>query len=239
MMRFFMQRAARAPSTLTVWLLAILSVSVFFPEGAVAGSEMKRSAGPMSRSAGSRRSGTLGSDRRGRSSAVSGSGSSARSTPDSSSDDWDTESESESGNDDDTAESSLVEDEADSAEAESEIVEDAGDDEEEAVDYESRTLGRACIYGVRGEVVFRPRGRRCRGDHAKPRPHGEDSRGRRAVKSDATQGVPAARRPDAPRNEARARKASEVHSPARARGRCIRGAGDRIIYAPPGVDCRR
>ena len=235
MMRFPMQRVARAPSTLTVWLLAILSVGVFFPEDAVAGSEMKRSAGPMSRSAGSRRSGTLGSERRGRSSAVSGS--SARSAPDSSSDDWDTGSES--GNDDDAAESSMAEDESDSTEAESEIVEDAGDDEEEAADYGSRTLGRACIYGVRGEVVFRPRGRRCRGDHAKPRPHGEDSRGRRAVKSDATQGVPAARRPEAPRNEARARKVSEVRSPARARGRCIRGAGDRIIYAPPGVDCRR
>ena len=36
--------------------------------------------------------------------------------------------------------------------------------EEPKVDFSNRTLGRACMYGARGEVIYRPKGGRCRGD---------------------------------------------------------------------------
>ena len=38
------------------------------------------------------------------------------------------------------------------------------DDDEEEEDFDGRALGRACMYGGDGEVLFRPEGSICRGD---------------------------------------------------------------------------
>ena len=103
---------------------------------------------------------------------------------------------------------------------------DGSSDESEAQaaleDFSTRTLGKSCMYGVRGEVIFRPAGAHCRGDApAAPAPR------------------PAARpkRPKAQKARSQARSAAD--SPSGPRGSCIIGIDGRVFYAPPGVDCRQ
>lgn len=84
--------------------------------------------------------------------------------------------------------------------------------EEEEPDFHLRTLGQACMHGADGSVLYRPKGALCKGD----------------------------RPPAAPANAVRKRRAAagKVRTGGQ-RGRCFYGAENRIIYAPPGVDCRR
>jgi hypothetical protein len=127
------------------------------------------------------------------------------------------------------------------------VAEDAltpNETEEEAaeapVDFGARTLGKACMYGTRGEVIFRPRGATCRGDRspsparpnaARPRPD--------ATRPSAVPAAPAARS-DARRPAAdRAAPRRAPAEPQKARGSCIFGGDGRVVYAPAGVDCRR
>ncbi len=103
----------------------------------------------------------------------------------------------------------------------------SGEDEEEESDYDSRTLGRSCMYGPGGKVIYRPRGARCKGDS----PRDSEADGRRPPLQQLESAPAAAPQPRAP---ARPRKKK-----IRATGRCTYGAGGKLVYAPPGVDCRK
>jgi hypothetical protein len=106
------------------------------------------------------------------------------------------------------------------------------DDDDEEPDFGSRSLGRVCMYGAKGEVVFRPRGARCRGDapaardeSAEMAPPGErarPSRGRTSAAHPARQMEPRKRRPSRPR------PASE----------CVYGSEGQVIHTPAGGFCR-
>lgn len=123
-----------------------------------------------------------------------------------------------------------------------------GEEAEEVVDYGARTLGKSCMYGTRGEVIFRPRGAACRGDAQPAAPAARAARARPgnprrvggaqapAARSDtpnATVVRPAARRSPSKPSGSRASK------PSGSRGSCIFGGDGRVVYAPPGADCRR
>lgn len=118
---------------------------------------------------------------------------------------------------------------------------DAAPDESEtlpaAEDFSSRTLGKSCMYGVRGEVIFRPAGTRCRGDGPAVEPNAK-------AKARASAGATAKRKKRPPAQAAQklrspVQPASNSPSDRRSQGSCIVGGDGRVLYAPPGVDCRR
>ena len=110
-------------------------------------------------------------------------------------------------------------------------------EEPEVVDYGARTLGKSCMYGVRGEVIYRPRGADCRGeDRAAPR---APSPAVKRPEARPKRSGPAAIAPRSAAAPAGRQRSTEKEERPRSRGTCIYGAGDRVVYAPPGVDCRR
>lgn len=192
---------------------------------ASAQAEMKRSAGTMSRGMGERKSNQLGSQTRGRSSGISSSRNStrpsSRSFDDDDDDDW-----RKHPIDDDVEEKDEKNDK--------EEIENEEETESEKVDYGSRTLGRACMYGARGEVIFRPKGSRCRGD-APAAPVVSDSvrsdRKRRAAMRRDTQAEGL--------TPSTSRRSEAAPNKRRAQGSCIYGGDGRVVYAPAGATCRR
>jgi hypothetical protein len=94
-----------------------------------------------------------------------------------------------------------------------------------AEDYGNRTLGRACMYGPNGEVVFRPRGSRCKGD---PPPAAPAANAAGASRSGAPESGDVTRKA---RQDPKKQKLSA--------GKCMYGADGKLIYASRGADCRR
>jgi hypothetical protein len=136
------------------------------------GTAVRRDAGSMQRSSGTRRGNDLGSKKKGSDSEMS-----TRRTSNSDEDEAD-----EDESDRDASSSDYV-----SGEKRSNSDSDDDADDEAAVDYEHRTLGRACMYGSRGEVLYRPSGSICRGD-AKKRPAPEQAEKRSPSEPSARRG---------------------------------------------------
>lgn len=229
--------------------LGLLSIAVA-PE-AEAQAAMKRSAGSMSRSAGSTsrsagsRRGGLGSSTRGHD---SGMASERRgSKPTFRSPDGDRDDEKKQG--------------SKSASGTARLSKSAGpdDEEEEEPDYGLRTLGRSCMYGAQGEVIFRPAGARCRGDAGPAALDPPDAPGREARKAESAarpRPAPPTRRADPGRRPPRRPKASRPRpvpeassgaAPARPRPRpaatvrswCTIGPDGRMIDSVTGIACTR
>lgn len=103
------------------------------------------------------------------------------------------------------------------------------DDEIELESFTGRTLGGACMYGPDDEVIYRPRGARCKGD---PAPSAEKRKARVAP--------PAA--PDAAMAERVERRKSKstmiprIRNSSPRKERCLWMNG-RIAFQPEGVDC--
>ena len=122
------------------------------------------------------------------------------------------------------------------------------EEEEEEVNYGARTLGRACMYGVKGEVIFRPKGSICRGDQPvvskgqSARKNRKDPRVRnrknasseRAKERRNPRGTTATSRP-----AARGMQSNKPAAKPKSRGGpCMYDAKGKVIYAPSGSDCR-
>ena len=88
------------------------------------------------------------------------------------------------------------------------------EEDEKEPDFHQRTLGRSCMYGSDGSVIYRPSGARCKGD------------------------PPAARSRSANQPKSRSRAAPRTSNGPQ-KGRCLYGAANVVIYAPPGVNCAR
>ncbi len=99
---------------------------------------------------------------------------------------------------------------------------DEGEDADEEEDPGERTLGRSCMYGTNGKVIFRPRGGRCKGDP----PPASTRRG-----TAQSRGTPVVQEHTAPAKKKQKQK--------RGSGSCIYGAGNKVLYAPKGADCAR
>ena len=109
----------------------------------------------------------------------------------------------------------------------------ADDDEEGEADFGARSLGKSCMYGTGGEVIFRPRGAQCKGDAPAgldqlPRRNRDSEEPSEATSRSTETGpdrfgpVPTKRRPSRPR------PASE----------CIWGSEGQVLHTPAGGFCR-
>lgn len=215
-------------------LLTCAIVTFVEPEPASAGSSVKSSAGTMKRGpssvrrgagtirrgAGNRRGNDLGSRTRGHESTMTSSrrAGSSFSDDDDDDDDHDDEDRDDSRDSDD-------DEKRDRGRSGAKAEEDT---EEEVPDFGKRTLGKACIYGVRGEVVYRPPGGSCRGD---PGPAAiAPSRARHqnpAAASSSTR-----RRFEAPPR----RSKPSVRRPA-TRSRCTYDSNGGLMHTPAGEFC--
>ncbi len=184
-------------------LSALLVMAVVAPD-APADSEMKRSAGE-------RKGNTLGASTSGRGSMRS----SSRSGPvlPSEENKWEKEAEKR-------------------AKAAREAYEDDQEEDDDEPDFGSRSLGRVCMYGANGEVIFRPEGAWCRGDA--PAARDESVEPAREVKKS---------RAKPSRREARRR---DLHRPPPKRRRprprpvseCVWGPDGKVLHTPAGGFCR-
>lgn len=164
----------RFGQTLGTAILALVVCWLAPPTEATAEDGVKRSPGTMSRSAGSmnrasstRRGGSLSSDRRGsttesRTTRTTSKPSFRKPSKDSKSakagDKSGVRKASKQASDSDPDEDSIL-GRAPKTDEDFEAIE---------AEYSARTLGRACMYGLRGEVIYRPAGARCRGDEPTP-----------------------------------------------------------------------
>lgn len=129
---------------------------------------LNRSAGTLKRSAGSRETGSLSSDRRGRTASTRTSRKSSRPSPRTTTRDT---KKKDKASDKDGRRKAAKKSGGPDSEDDSILGRAPKTDEDfEAIEaeYNSRTLGRACMYGGRGEVIYRPAGARCRGDGPGP-----------------------------------------------------------------------
>lgn len=191
---------------------------------------MERSAGPVTRGSGARRGSDLGSRKAGRAAGTRSAVTTSRPTlraPGSDPEPRDEATETPEPTDSRASAS---------GEPVSRMTEADAEEEAQPVDDGARTLGKACMYGTRGQVIYRPRGAACRGD-AHPAPSRALGRGARpqVARPSPAAADPVARR-DTPRRAAG--RAEPAQAP-KARGRCIIGGDGRVVHAPPGVDCRR
>lgn len=221
-----------------------ISIAFFLEPLAAAAQEMKRGAGSMSRSAGStqrggdnRRGSSLGSSRRG----IGGSMKSERKS--SSSDD------SEFGSKKKKTKKSDDDDDSDGDSYSS----SSDDDDEEDANFGERTLGRACMYGGNGEVIFRPEGSVCRGD-VPAAPSDSSATSEMGMEADEPSLVPLSAAVPAPVAEPTLRvdersEAAPARRPAvrprvrrprigegKPRG-CIFNRDGSVLHAPKGLDC--
>lgn len=106
------------------------------------------------------------------------------------------------------------------------------DDEIELQSFHTRTLGGACMYGPNGEVLYRPRGARCKGDAVPQRDREQQAeaveRPRRAA--------PAAAAPAAPQAKSRSTMLDKIQRKGPRKERCLWVNG-RVAFKPEGVDC--
>jgi len=193
---------------LLLTIAAFVAMTIAAPN-ALADPEMKRSAGSMERSTGTDRKGnTLGSRTSGRSSIRT----SRRSAPE-----LPSEQRRKDKDDDDDKGKSKARYRSDD------------DDEDSEPDFGSRSLGKVCMYGARGEVIFRPRGAQCKGDAPAELDQfpelGRDSERPRAATSRSTAAAPDRFGP--PPNS-RARPVSE----------CVYGSEGQVLHTPAGGFCR-
>jgi len=224
------------PISLTILWITTLGFSFSLePSEADAQATMKRSAGSLSRGSGSRRGNSLGSQTRGHDSGMSGESTSSK--PAFRSPDKDSDSDDESD----------FETEEEESGTESGTGANSDEEKDREADHAHRTLGRSCMYGARGEVIFRPAGSRCRGDapstestdESKPRAgSGPNTPQKRKPLAATTRQAPSRSAhpgPASPTKSTTTRDSTE----GRPRGSCIYGPRGRVIHAPAGVDCRR
>lgn len=106
------------------------------------------------------------------------------------------------------------------------------DDEIELQSFHTRTLGGACMYGTNGEVLYRPRGARCKGDAA---PQRERAQPAEAVER-PRRAAPAAAAPAAPPAKSRSTMLDKIQRKGPRKERCLWVNG-RVAFKPEGVDC--
>jgi len=192
-------------------------------------STVRRGAGTIRRGAGNRRGNELGSRTRGHESSMS---SSRRASARLSDDD----------DDEEEAQSRTSEDDRERKDARS-GTEPEEDLEEEEPDYGVRTLGKACIYGARGEVVYRPRDGWCRGDVAPPPAAVAPSPARHRKPPTASRNVERRRRelPASSRNTDRHHRPlpRKAVAPTRrpTRDQCTYDSDGRLTHTPAGGFC--
>ena len=109
------------------------------------------------------------------------------------------------------------------------------DDEIELESFHARTLGGACMYGTDGEVLYRPRGARCKGD---PVPQtGRSERAERAeTGAPVRRAAPAAVAPAEAQARSRSTMLDKIERKGPRKERCLWVNG-RIAFKPEGVDC--
>ncbi|MEZ4293064.1 MAG: hypothetical protein R3E53_22020, partial [Myxococcota bacterium] len=207
----------RLRSTRRVWLPLFAAILMAFAATRVeaqsavrrSAGTMKRSAGPVQRGSAARRPASLRASSRG------------------------LQDPTASANADDATEDrdDVADDGTPSAETASGAGSDGGD--EAPVDFEDRTLGRACMYGARGEVIYRPTGARCRGDAPSAR---------RASTEPSPPAAPRAAPPPPTTpmtGPAPARLPAASADPAATSGHCLYGPKGRVLHRPPGAVCDR
>jgi len=200
-------------------LMAVLCIA-FGSMTASAQSEMKRGPGTMKHGSGWRKGNDLGSRTQGRSSGMSSRRGSTRSAPRLPSDDDDEyeEYEKEKRSYYDSSSRDYYDDDDDEVEADL-----------------APTLGRACIYGHRDEVVYRPPGSWCRGDDP------AQFQKRQDVPKETSSGSPrAARRtppaaPSTPYGYPEVRRKKKVKRLTSAG--CLYGKDGEVLFAPETSDC--
>jgi hypothetical protein len=220
-----MPQSLRLVPLMILWISTLGISLALEPSEAEAQAAMKRSAGSLNRASGDRRGNSLGSQTRGHDSGMSSESSSSSPVFRSPDDDSEPDDESDSDTDD--------EEEETDTEAQGGSSSDKDSEDEPGAAHAHRTLGRACMYGARGGVIFRPAGSRCRGDDPEPdaKPRVEPPR----TAPTPTRSGPPNLRPAFPAKRA----TSPDPSDGRPRGSCIYGVRGEVIHAPAGVDCRR
>ncbi len=194
---------------LLLTIATFVAMTIAAPD-ALAGSDTKRSAGSMRRSTGTEhnRGSTTGSSASGRSSMRTN----RRSGPQ-------LPSEKKKRRDDDKKKTESRHSSDD-------------DDEDWVPDFGSRSLGKLCMYGPRGEVVFRPRGARCQRDAPaaldRSTERQQDSETQREATSRSTAAAPDRFGPPAKRRPSRPPPVSE----------CVYGSEGQVLHTPAGGFCR-
>jgi len=180
---------------------------------ASAQTEAKKSAGTMKQSSGSRKGNDLGSQTQGRGSGMSSRRGSSRSGP-------------KLPNEDDDYDDYLKK------KKKAAYYDESSSDDDDFERDSAPTLGRACIYGVNDEVVYRPAGSWCRGDTPPPAKQRRDKASSGAPtdarRSPAAAPSSAYRYPEVRRKKKVKRKTSAG---------CLYGKGGEILYAPDTSDC--
>lgn len=117
------------------------------------------------------------------------------------------------------------------AEARSQRLRNGGktDDEIELESFTGRTLGGACMYGPDDEVIYRPRGARCKGDPPPP----AEQRKARAAHPAAPDAAPVER---VVRRKSKSTMIPRIRNSSPRKERCVWLNG-RIAFQPKGVDC--
>ena len=222
---------------IVIWILAVLVAFLLEISEAPAQTTMKRSAGTMSRGDDQRRASGVATPMRGRQVTLS--------------------SERRSRLEASGLDAKLGK--QDPGRTDSSRANGASDDDEEEVlqDYGVRTLGKSCMYGARGEVIFRPAGAVCRGEFVPPLPSAPDpGPGAPSAKAAPARPMPldagapgrrqGAVRPKA--NRLRYRPPPQPRAQTRRPPRptsggvsedCIIAPDGRVLYTPAGMTCPR